>query len=86
MATAPVLFAVEEYPEAMGPLIERKFAGPNDVEKALKLVMKSDGLDKTKVLAEQFCQSAVLEIRSLKDSQAKTDLESMSKYVLHRMK
>ncbi|XP_059081271.1 all trans-polyprenyl-diphosphate synthase PDSS1-like isoform X2 [Tigriopus californicus] len=86
LATAPVLFACEEHPEAMGPLIERKFSGPNDVEKALKIVMKSNGLNKTKALAENFCQSAILSISSMRYSQAKSDLEDMLKFVLCRMR
>lgn len=32
LATAPVLYAWEEFPE-LGPIIERKFSRPGDVEK-----------------------------------------------------
>jgi hexaprenyl diphosphate synthase len=37
LATAPVLFAWDEYP-ALGPMIKRKFSEPGDVEKVLPLV------------------------------------------------
>ncbi|TRY68365.1 hypothetical protein TCAL_04434 [Tigriopus californicus] len=86
LATAPVLFASEEYPLEMEPLIHRKFARPNDAERALKIVMKSEGLDKTKALAEQFCQSAIHEIRPLKSSLAKQNLEDLAELVLDRIK
>lgn len=32
LATAPALFAWEEYPDLMFPLIKRRFKGPGDVE------------------------------------------------------
>eukprot|EP00095_Tigriopus_kingsejongensis_P005878 maker-scaffold38_size502422-snap-gene-3.17 protein:Tk05878 transcript:maker-scaffold38_size502422-snap-gene-3.17-mRNA-1 annotation:"hypothetical protein DAPPUDRAFT_303672" len=85
LATAPVLFAAQEFPEEMTPLIRRQFSGPQDVERALRLVLKSRGLDQTKHLAKQYCQNAVLGLRSLKDSPGKSDLEEMANTVLLRV-
>jgi len=39
LATAPVLFACEKYPE-LNAMIMRRFSKPGDVEKAYELVMK----------------------------------------------
>ena len=51
LATAPTLFAAEEFPELV-PLIVRKFESPGDVDDALALVTKSRGLERCKQLAQ----------------------------------
>lgn len=50
LATAPTIFASEEFPK-LSVLISRKFEAPGDVDEALQLVTKSRGLEKTKLLA-----------------------------------
>ena len=50
LATAPSIFASEQYPK-LATLIARKFEAPGDVDEALDLVKKSDGIEKTKLLA-----------------------------------
>ena len=52
IATAPVLFAAERFPE-METLISRRFAKEGDVEKAFEMVLRSDGMEETKVLAKE---------------------------------
>ena len=47
LSTAPVLYASEEFPE-LTALIERKFAQPGDVARAVDLVSQSRGLQRTK--------------------------------------
>merc|ERR1719445_2180285 len=49
LATAPVLFAAERFPD-LNDLIGRRFSEPGDVEKAFKLVQDSGGLQQTKNL------------------------------------
>ena len=58
LATAPVLFAAEEYPE-LSPLILRRFKNPGDVEMAERLVFQSKGLQRTRDLAAEHSNLAV---------------------------
>merc|ERR1712241_106980 len=47
LATAPVLFAAETYPE-LDVMIKRRFKQPGDVELAFERVLNSNGLEDTK--------------------------------------
>uniref|UniRef100_A0AC35U073 Decaprenyl-diphosphate synthase subunit 2 n=1 Tax=Rhabditophanes sp. KR3021 TaxID=114890 RepID=A0AC35U073_9BILA len=58
LATGPVLYAAQQYPE-LNLLINRKFSEEGDVKRAWEIVMNSDGLVKTKELAEKHCLVAV---------------------------
>lgn len=51
LATAPILFAAEEFPKLV-TLIGRKFEGPGDVDEAVNLVGRSRGIERTKLLAQ----------------------------------
>ncbi|KAK9679991.1 Polyprenyl synthetase [Popillia japonica] len=85
LATAPVLFACEKYPE-LNPMIMRRFEGPGDVEKAFELVHKSRGLEQTRFLARQHCQEAVKLANRLAESPYQKGLIIAADYVLNRMK
>ncbi|KAF9109269.1 coq1 putative hexaprenyl diphosphate synthase [Mortierella sp. AM989] len=85
LATAPVLFAWEEYPE-LGKLIKRNFDKEGDVETAWNLVLKSQGLAQTRMLAQIHCQKAIAAISLLPDSQAKSALIQLTEKVLDRKK
>ncbi|KAF9133094.1 coq1 putative hexaprenyl diphosphate synthase [Mortierella sp. 14UC] len=85
LATAPVLFAWEEYPE-LGKLIKRNFDQQGDVELAWDLVLKSQGLAQTRKLAQSHCQKAITALSQLPDSQAKTALIQLTEKVLDRKK
>ncbi|KAJ3057440.1 coq1 putative hexaprenyl diphosphate synthase [Rhizophlyctis rosea] len=85
LATAPVLYAAEKYPQLF-PLMERKFEGKGDVEEALKYVFESDGIPMTKALAISYCQEAVRSISHLPDSPAKTALIQLTNSVITRKK
>lgn len=61
LATAPVLFAAEEFPELV-PLIERKFQAPGDVDQALELIGLSLGVEKTRTLATTHVEKAVEQV------------------------
>lgn len=64
LATAPVLFASETYPE-LGVMMDRKFKEEGDVERARQLVFDSDGMERTKQLARvhaELAMDAVLEL------------------------
>ncbi|KAF2881538.1 hypothetical protein ILUMI_24641 [Ignelater luminosus] len=85
LATAPVLFACEKYPE-LNPMIMRRFQEPGDVEKAFELVHKSRGLEQTQFLARQHCQEAVRIANLLAESPFQKALIIVADLVLNRMK
>ncbi|KAG5882795.1 hypothetical protein JTB14_035625 [Gonioctena quinquepunctata] len=85
LATAPVLFACEKYPE-LNPMIMRRFQEPGDVEKAFELVHKSRGLQQTQFLARQHCQEAARLANQLAESPYQKGLIVAADYVLNRMK
>ncbi|KAL1518122.1 hypothetical protein ABEB36_001794 [Hypothenemus hampei] len=85
LATAPVLFACEKYPE-LNPMIMRRFQEPGDVEKAFELVHKSKGLEQTQFLAKQHCTEAMRIANQLKESPFQKGLIVTADYVLNRMK
>lgn len=84
LATAPVLFASQQFPE-LHPLILRNFCRPGDVETAFDIVMKSQGLAETQLLATQYCQAAVRGLEDLKDSHHKRSLIGLVEKVVNRM-
>ena len=57
LATAPVLFAAEEYPE-LSLLIQRRFQNDGDVNLAQKLVFQSRGIERTRELAAEHASLA----------------------------
>jgi len=84
LATAPVLFAAEKYPE-LEPMIKRRFCQPGDVEHAFDCVLNSNGLEDTKALAQQYCKEALENIKTWRSSDAKSELEGLVNDVVERM-
>jgi len=85
LATAPVLFATTKFPE-LEDMIARRFSKPGDVEKAFEFVLQSDGLDRTRIMAREHCDSALSAIESLTDSKYKWALASMTDFCINRLK
>ncbi|XP_011694039.1 PREDICTED: decaprenyl-diphosphate synthase subunit 1 [Wasmannia auropunctata] len=85
LATAPVLFACERYPE-LNAMIMRRFQEPGDVEKAFELVHKSNGLEQTRFLAKKHCVEANKIAQSLTKSPYQKALILMADLVINRMK
>lgn len=85
LATAPVLYAWEEYPE-LGSMIRRKFDEPGDVERAREYVTKAKGLEKTRELAVTYANKAMNELDVLPDSDALRALKHLTMAVLNRKK
>uniref|UniRef100_A0A1B0DP39 Uncharacterized protein n=2 Tax=Phlebotomus papatasi TaxID=29031 RepID=A0A1B0DP39_PHLPP len=85
LATAPVLFACEKYPE-LNPMIMRRFQEPGDVEKAFELVHKSQGLEQTRFLARKHCIEAIRLAQELAESPYQKALVVVGDLVLNRMK
>jgi decaprenyl-diphosphate synthase subunit 1 len=85
LATAPVLFASEKFPE-LNTLIMRRFSEPGDVERAYEAVMKSDGLDHTRILARKHADEALRHISPFAQSQEKQALIMLAEMTLSRKK
>ncbi|CAH0771613.1 unnamed protein product [Bemisia tabaci] len=85
LATAPVLFACEKYPE-LNPMIMRRFQEEGDVEKAFELVHKSQGLEQTRFLARKHCLEAARLAGSIAESPYQKSLIVVSDLVINRMK
>ena len=83
LATAPVLFAQEEFPQ-LGALISRKFERAGDVEEAIGLVMQSSGLENTKKLALSQAECAIAIVRQLTPSEERDALEQLARMLIVR--
>lgn len=85
LATAPVFYAWEEFPE-LGPMIARKFEDEGDAVRARELVYKSKGIKRTRELAKSFCDIAHKAIQIFPDTEARSGLEEVLNMVLTRKK
>ncbi|KAF8323795.1 terpenoid synthase, partial [Clavulina sp. PMI_390] len=83
LATAPTLFAWEEYPE-MGPLINRRFKGEGDVDKARNMVLNSNALARTRDLARDYSNKALEALDRLPPTTSKQALENLAAKVVDR--
>ncbi|KAM3309657.1 hypothetical protein ACQJBY_030752 [Aegilops geniculata] len=64
IVTAPVLFAMEEFPE-LREIVERGFDDPSDVATALEYLAKSQGIERTRLLATEHAKLAARAIDAL---------------------
>ncbi|XP_050407056.1 all trans-polyprenyl-diphosphate synthase PDSS1 isoform X1 [Patella vulgata] len=85
LATAPVLFAAQQYPQ-LNSLIMRRFSKSGDVETARHLVAKSEGVEQTKLLAIQHGREAIRQINQLDQSDEQRALINIVNMVLNRSK
>jgi geranylgeranyl pyrophosphate synthase len=85
LATAPVLFACEEFPE-LGLMVDRKFKEDGDVERAVELVFKSAGIERTKELARVHAERAMDAILELDASVHRDSLIHLANRVVERTK
>ena len=83
IATAPVLFALEQFPELV-TLIKRKFQEPGDIERAIELVKKNNSLARTHELATKYSSKAIDTIHNLSPSKPKDGLEYLANLVITR--
>ena len=91
---SPMLFKISnfnnnctffQFPE-LNQLILRRFNKPGDVETAFDLVHRSDGLEKTKELAGQYCDDAVTQLAQLSPSPYQQVLFTLTHELLDRLK
>lgn len=64
LATAPTLYAAEEFPELL-PLIQRRFKEEGDVEAAEEMVRRSRGLERARELAAFHAADAAMCVESM---------------------
>eukprot|EP00474_Spongospora_subterranea_P010293 CRZ10751.1 hypothetical protein [Spongospora subterranea] len=67
VATAPILFAAEQFPE-LDEMLARKFTNDGDKERTMDLVSKSDGVARTEELIQSLAIMACNSIKSLPES------------------
>lgn len=82
--TAPTLYALAEYPQLI-ELITTEFEDGADLDKALSLVQDSEGIAKSRALANHHAQLAVAQLTGLPDSPSLQALVDMADYVLKRL-
>uniref|UniRef100_A0A453N0J4 Uncharacterized protein n=1 Tax=Aegilops tauschii subsp. strangulata TaxID=200361 RepID=A0A453N0J4_AEGTS len=75
IVTAPVLFAMEEFPELRGS-VEHGFNDPSDVATALEYLAKSQGIERTRLLATEHAKLAARAIDALPEVGNKVALVS----------
>jgi all-trans-nonaprenyl-diphosphate synthase len=82
--TAPVLFAMEEKPY-LRVLIERELTESGDLEEAIALINNSQGLAKSRALAESFSAQALQCLGKLPASPSKQALVELTDYIIKRL-
>ncbi|XP_046454863.1 all trans-polyprenyl-diphosphate synthase PDSS1-like [Daphnia pulex] len=85
LANMPVLFAAQQFPE-LNPMILRRFKEPGDVATAYSLILKSDGLQRTKELATQYYGDAMDKIAQLSQSPYQEMLFTVTHQLLNKIK
>ncbi|GMH34058.1 hypothetical protein BSKO_01892 [Bryopsis sp. KO-2023] len=82
--TAPAIFALETEPE-LRDIIENEFTDDGSLERALELVKRSGGIEKSMELAREEAEKARGALACLPDSPAKESLDLMIQYSLERL-
>lgn len=85
LATAPLLFAWKDN-QRLGVLVGRKFGADGDVQLARDLVARSDGLEQTRALAQEYADKAAAAVSRFPDSEAKDGLLEMCVKTMKRRK
>lgn len=85
LATGPVLFACQQFPE-LHEMIMRRFSSAGDVERAWQYVLQSNGVQQTNYLAQRYCQEAIRQISKLSPSPEREALIQLTEIILIRDK
>ncbi|XP_058257698.1 decaprenyl-diphosphate synthase subunit 1 isoform X2 [Hemibagrus wyckioides] len=85
LATGPVLFACQQFPE-LHSMIMRRFGSDGDVDRAWRYVLESDGVEQTNFLAQRYCHEATRQISRLQPSPERDALIRLTELVLNRDK
>jgi all-trans-nonaprenyl-diphosphate synthase len=82
--TSPVFYALQQEPY-LKILIERKFAESEDLNQALELVKKSDGIEQARQLAKDLAYKAAQSLSCLPPSSSKDALHELTDYAVSRI-
>lgn len=86
--TAPVLYAFDEYSRkgdsTLRKLADRRFQKKGDLDKALDLIFRSEGIRKAGKLAGYYADMADKSLELLEDSPYKRALSNLALYILDR--
>lgn len=82
--TAPVIYAMEEQPY-LKTLIEREFSESGDLDQALAIVDQSQGIQKSRELAQYHAKAALEALVALPASESREALENLCDFVLSRL-
>ena len=85
LATAPLLFAWKR-DSRLGALVGRKFSAEGDVDIARDIVMRSEGVEQTRALAQSYADKAASAVKDFPDGEAKEGLLEMCVKTLKRRK
>ncbi|KAI9882886.1 MAG: hypothetical protein M1823_005372 [Watsoniomyces obsoletus] len=85
LVTAPLLFAWKTNDE-LGPLVARRFQHEGDIDFAKDLVRRSDGVEQTRALAQDYADQAIQAIRDFPVSEAKDGLMDLCHATMTRRK
>ncbi|XP_071789086.1 all trans-polyprenyl-diphosphate synthase PDSS1-like [Asterias amurensis] len=85
LATGPVLFAAEKFPE-LDAMIMRRFSEPGDVMAAREAVAKTEGIEQTRHIANQHSLEAQKQINKLHPSPERQALIELAQRVVTRIK
>ncbi|EHI69015.1 polyprenyl synthetase family protein [Streptococcus ictaluri] len=81
----PLLFALEQKPEAFKELLDKKEKiSLEDRKSVAKLVKEIGGVEASRQLARRFTQKAILDIQQLPEAKAKNDLLKLTNHLLKR--
>jgi all-trans-nonaprenyl-diphosphate synthase len=82
--TSPVFYALQQEP-FLQILIERKFSEPEDLNKALELIKKSNGIEAARQLAKDLAYKAAQSLSCLTPSSSKDALYELADYAVSRL-
>ncbi|MEY2859326.1 MAG: hypothetical protein RLZZ74_3639 [Cyanobacteriota bacterium] len=82
--TSPVFYALQQEP-FLEILIERQFSEPEDLNKALELIKKSNGIEQARQLAKDLAYQAAQSLNCLPPSSSKEALYELTDYAVSRL-
>lgn len=82
--TSPVFYALKQQPY-LETLIEREFSEPEDLNQALELIKKSDGIEQARLLAKDLAKKAAQSLSCLPPSASTEALNELTDYAVSRI-
>lgn len=70
----------------MGEMVQRRFSNPGDVQEALAIVHRSNGLARTAELARYHAKVAAEALETLPSSDARAALAQLNEQIITRVK